>query len=264
MVGSLEGKVGLVTGGSTGIGRAVALAFAREGAKVVVADVAVDEGKETVLIIEETSAGIFVKTDVSQASEVEATVQTVIETYGQLDCAFNNAGIRGTLGLVHSYPPDVWEQVINVNLKGVWLCLRYEIPPMLKQGGGVIVNMASVSGLVASPRSGAYTVSKFGVIGLTKQAAVDYAQAGIRVNAVCPGFIETPFHTDGVREDPDFYQKLAEISLIKRVGTPKDVAAAVVWLCSDAASYVTGHSLVVDGGLLTRSFSRDEWFSPVT
>ncbi len=242
---SFEGKVALVTGGGSGIGRASALAFAREGARVVVADVAVDGGEETVRLVAEAGGeATFVRTDVSQAADAQAMVQRAVEAYGRLDFAHNNAGVLGGRSPTAECSEDEWDAIMAVNLKGVWLCLRYEIPAMLETGGGAIVNTASSAGLVAVRNMPAYVASKHGVAGLTKAAAVDYVRRGIRVNAVCPGFINTPliqgFDQSGARE---------VVLPIGRLGTPEEVAEAVVWLCSDAASYVTGHLLAVDGAM---------------
>lgn len=253
MARTLDGKVALVTGGGSGIGRASALRFASEGTKVIVADVNAEGGEETVQLIHETEReALFVKADVSQAAEVEALIDKTVETYGRLDCAFNNAGIGGAaLVPIADYPEETWDQVISINLKGVWLCMKYEIRQMLNQGGGVIVNMASVAGLAGSQVSGAaYVASKHGVIGLTKNAALEYAQQGIRVNAVCPGWIDTPL-TEPIKSMPRLEQKIIGRHPIGRVGAPKEVAEAVVWLCSNAASFVAGHAMAVDGGFLS-------------
>ncbi len=250
MPGSLEGKVALVTGASSGIGRASAMAFAREGAKVVAADVVVDGGEETVRIIQDSGGeAIFVRTDVAAANQVEALVNTAVETYGRLDCAHNNAGIEGAVAQTHEYLEDAWDAVMGINLKGVWLCMRYEIPQMLRQGGGTIVNTASVAGLVGIRRQPAYVASKHGVNGLTKVAALENAGRGIRVNAVCPGAIRTPMIERFLELNPEFNEeKMVEMEPVGRMGSPDEIAAAVVWLSSDAASFVTGHTMTVDGG----------------
>ncbi len=241
-----DGKVALVTGAASGIGRASALAFAREGARVVVADVAVDGGEETVRLIADAGGeATFVKADVSKANEVEALVQKAVQTFGRLDYAHNNAGMLGAWAQTADCTEEEFDRVIAVNLKGVWLCMRYEIPQMLAWGGGAIVNTSSSSGLVATRGLPAYTASKHGVAGLTKTAAVEYVRKGIRVNAICPGFIDTPM-VRGLSED---WPRNDVVPPIGRLGTPEEVAAAVVWLCSDAASYITGHLLSIDGAL---------------
>jgi len=245
----LEGKIALVTGGSSGMGRTTALAFAREGAKVVIADIQVEGGEETVQTIDDTGGeAIFFKTDVSRRDEVEALINRVVETYGRLDCAFNNAGIEETSLLPTAESTEEnWDRVIGTNLKGVWLCMKYELAQMVKQGSGAIVNTASVGGLVGFEGIGAYVASKHGVIGLTKTAALEYATAGIRVNAVCPGVIRTPMLADAEA-------LLAPLEPMGRIGLPEEIAEAVVWLCSDAASFVTGHPMVVDGGILAQGW----------
>ena len=249
MAGQLEGKVSLITGGGSGIGKASALAFAREGSKVVVADVNVDGGDETVRLIQDTGGeATFVRADVSNASDVSAMLDHAVQTYNRLDCAFNNAGVSGGPGRIHEYAEDDWSRVLDINLTGVWLCLKYEIIQMLNQGGGAIVNTASVMGLVGGSRSPAYSATKHGVVGLTKTAAVDYAQSGIRVNAVCPGYIRTPMIEQGILLDPGGEERVVSRHPMHRLGTPEEVAETVVWLCSDAASFVTGHAMAVDGG----------------
>ena len=245
----LRDKVTLVTGGGSGIGRATSLVFAREGAKVVVADLVAEGGEETVRLIKETGADtIFVKCDVSKALDVEAMVKKAVDTYGRLDCAFNNAGVVVVKSTVDCTEEE-WDRIISVNLKGVWLCMKYEIPQMLKQGGGAIVNASSLSGLIGTPGHSTYTASKHGVIGVTKVAALDCAQAGIRVNAVCPGGILTPM-TEPVLADPEMRDYMLKIHPIGRLGKPEEIAEAVLWLCSDAASFVTGVAFPVDGGVV--------------
>ncbi len=249
----LEGKVVLVTGGSSGIGRATALVFAREGAKVVVADVLTDDGEETVQkIIDAGGEAIFVKTDVSKAAEVVALVDSAVSTYGRLDCAFNNAGIEGIIAPTADYTEESWDRVIDVNLKGVWLCMKYEIPQMLKQGSGAIVNTASFLGLVGLQGTPAYCASKGGVIQLTKTAALEYATKGIRINAVCPGVIRTPMLERVTGGKPELEAQFTALEPVGRMGAPGEVAEAVVWLCSDAASFVTGNSMIVDGGYVSQ------------
>jgi NAD(P)-dependent dehydrogenase (short-subunit alcohol dehydrogenase family) len=253
MPGTLDGKVALVTGGASGIGRASALTFAREGAKLIIADMHEDGGQQTVHMIEENGGeAIFVKTDVTQATAVEGLISTAVETYGRLDCAHNNAGISGGgRALTAEYAEERWHQVIAVNLTGVWLCMKSEIPQMLQHGGGAIVNTASVAGLIGASGLAAYVASKHGVVGLTKTAALEYAQQGIRVNCVCPGVIHTPMTERGLR-NPELGARLMASAPMGRVGTPEEVAEAVVWLCSDAASFVTGHTLTVDGGYVAQ------------
>jgi NAD(P)-dependent dehydrogenase (short-subunit alcohol dehydrogenase family) len=250
MLLGLENKVALVTGGGSGIGRACALAFAREGAKVVVADVMERGGEETVQMIREAGGeSIFVKTDVSKTADVEALVKSAVDTYGRLDCAINNAGIEGIMAPTADYTEENWDRVININLKGVWLCMKYEIPEMQKQGSGAIVNMASVAGLVGFQGMPAYCASKGGIIQLTKVAALEYAKAGIRVNAVCPGVIRTPMVERVTGGNPEAEAQFTAMEPVGRMGTPGEIAESVVWLCSDAASFITGHPMVVDGGL---------------
>ena len=245
-----EGKVALVTGGNTGIGKATALLFAQEGAQVVIAARRVDEGMQTVEEIRQAGGeAIFIKTDVAQAAEVEGLVRHTVATYGRLDCAFNNAGIGG--GLLHEWPEEEWDRLVNINLKGVWLCMKYQITQMLLQGRGVIVNDSSAAGLTGFARNPVYAASKHGVIGLSKSAALQYVTKGIRINVVCPGLIMTPLIERAFASAPGVKEWFESKQPTGSGGRPEEVAQAVVWLCSDAASFVTGVALPVDGGLLS-------------
>lgn len=249
LMGLVEGKVALVTGAGSGIGRASAMAFAQEGAKVVVADIMVDGGEETVKMIKDAGGdAAFIKCDVSKAADVEATIKFAVDTYGKLDCAHNNAGIEGPTVPTADYPEADWDRVIAINLKGIWLCMKSEIPQMLAGGGGAIVNTASIAGLVGFQGLPAYTASKFGVNGLTKAAALEYAKAGIRVNTVCPGVIQTAMVERLVAGTPEMEAGLVAGTPMGVLGQPDNIAQAVVWLCSDRASFVTGHTMTVDGG----------------
>ena len=251
MTRELEGKVGLVTGGTSGIGRDASILFARAGAKVVVAGRREVEGKETIEQIRAAGGeGLFVKTDVSKAADVQALVQKTAEKFGRLDVAFNNAGIEGAWIPITEQSEEDWDRTIDINLKGVWLCLKHEIRQMLKQGGGgAIVNMASVAGWVGSAGAATYCASKHGVIGLTKSAALETARDGIRINAVCPAVIETPMG-ERIFGAPEMKKYALGLHPIGRFGTPMEVAEAVVWMCSERASFMTGQSLVLDGGFL--------------
>jgi NAD(P)-dependent dehydrogenase (short-subunit alcohol dehydrogenase family) len=251
MTTELEGKVGLVTGGTSGIGRDTAILFAKAGAKVVVAGRRELEGNETIELVRATGGdGLFVKADVSKDSEVDTLIQKAVEKFGRLDIAFNNAGIEGVWAPIVRQSEEDWDRTIAINLKGVWLCLKYEIRQMLQQsGGGAIVNMASITGLIGSAGAAAYSASKHGVIGLTKTAALENAKRGIRINAVCPGFAETPM-TDRIFRVPQVHKHVLSRHPIGRLGRPTEIAEAVVWMCSDHASFMTGQSLVLDGGFL--------------
>lgn len=251
MASEFEGKVGLVTGGTSGIGRETAVLFARAGAKVVVAGRREVQGSETVEMVRAAGGdGLFVKSDVSKAAEVETLIQTVVERFGRLDIAFNNAGIEGVQAPIVRQSEEDWDRTIAINLKGVWLCLKYEIRQMLKQGGGgAIVNMASIIGLIGTAGVAAYSASKHGVIGLTKTAALENAKSGIRINAVCPGFTETPM-ADRIFRAPAVRRYVVDCHPIGRFGRPAEIAEAVVWMCSDRSSFMTGQSLVLDGGFL--------------
>jgi NAD(P)-dependent dehydrogenase (short-subunit alcohol dehydrogenase family) len=246
-----EGKVALVTGGTSGIGRETSILFARKGARVVVAGRREIEGKETIDLIRRAGGeGIFVRADVSRASEVKALVEKTVAAYGGLDYAFNNAGIEGHWVPIVEQTEDEWDQTIDINLKGTWLCLKYELQQMLKQGrGGVIVNNASISGFIGSYGSATYAASKHGVLGLTKAAALEVARNGIRVNAVCPAAVETPM-ADRLFGAPEVRKKVLGFYPIARFGKPIEVAEAVLWMCSGAAGFMTGQSLVLDGGFL--------------
>lgn len=253
MPGRLQGKVALITGGSSGIGRASARACAREGARVMVADVAVEGGHETVRLIQEAGGeATFMQVDVTRATDVAALIANTVAVYGRLDCAHNNAGIEGAIGPTADCTEDNWDRVLSVNLKGVWLCMKYEIAQMLQQDSGAIVNTASAAGLVGARGIPAYVASKHGVVGLTKTAALEYARAGIRINTVCPGVIRTPMVERLLGDRPRAEARLRELEPVGRLGTPEEVAEAVVWLCSDAASFVTGHTMVVDGGMVAQ------------
>jgi len=252
MVGLVDGKVALVTGGGNGIGREAALLFAREGARVAVADFDAEAAAQTVALINGAGGqAISLSGDVTVAAQVKAMVDGAIAAYGRLDCAFNNAGIAGhqveaSGQLTHEWSEKSFDRMIAVNLKGVWLCMKHEIPAMLAHGAGVIVNTASIAGLIGLRTSSAYVAAKHGVIGLTKSAAVEFADAGLRVNAVCPGYIETRM-TAPSRESRG--EAVIARTPMRRYGQPREIAEAVVWLCSDRASYVTGAAYEVDGGL---------------
>ncbi|SRR5579883_1041103 len=246
MTAQLNGKVALVTGASSGIGRATAITFARAGAKVVVASRRIAEGEETVnRILDLGGEAIFVKTDVSNAAEVEALVNKAVNIYGRLDCACNNAGFGGAASLITDMLEEDWNRLVDVNLKGTWLCLKYELRTMLKQGKGAIVNVASVGGVVGFASYASYCATKGGIIALTRAAALEYAQQGIRINVVSPGAIETnmlaTLPTDAL------VQLIAKHPL-RRSGKPEEIADTIVWLCSEAASFVTGHNMIIDGG----------------
>ncbi|WP_291096980.1 MULTISPECIES: SDR family oxidoreductase [unclassified Flavobacterium] len=251
MENEFKNKVALVTGGSSGIGRATALAFAKKGAKIVIADW--KENQETMDLIENLGGeSIFVKCDVSKATDIKALAEKTIATYGRLDYAFNNAGIEGTSAPVQDCTEENWDKTIGVNLKGVWLCMKYEIPEMLKQGKGVIINTASVAGLVGFQGLPAYVASKHGIIGLTKTAALECAQLGIRVNAVCPGVIQTSMIDRLTGNKKEAIEQFTGLEPVGRFGQPEEIANAVIWLCSDEASFVTGVAMPVDGGFVAQ------------
>jgi NAD(P)-dependent dehydrogenase (short-subunit alcohol dehydrogenase family) len=247
--GSFAGKVAFVTGAANGIGRAVALAFAHEGASVVVADVSEQGNQETARMIEEAGGrALAVKCDVSRAEDVKAALDHAVETFGRLDFAFNNAGVEQPLTAAADLTEQEWDRTVDINLRGVFLCMRHEIPLMLKQGGGAIVNTSSGAGVKGFAGQAAYCAAKHGIVGLSRAAALDYATANGRVNAVCPGIIETPMMDRFSGGTPEGRERVIAQEPVGRMGKPEEIAAAVVWLCSDAAAFVVGHAMVIDGG----------------
>ncbi len=249
--GSFSNKVAFVTGGASGIGRAAALAFARQGARTVIADVSVEDNQETAAMIERQGGrALAVRCDVTKAEEVKAALAKAVETFGRLDFAFNNAGIEPRRPApTAEYDEDEWDRILDINLRGVFLCMKHEIPLILKHGGGgAIVNTSSGAGVIGIKGSPAYTAAKHGVIGLTKAAALDYAAQNVRINAVCPGYIETPMMDRFTGGTPEGRAKVVAEEPAGRMGKPEEIAAAAVWLCSDAAAFMVGHALVMDGG----------------
>jgi NAD(P)-dependent dehydrogenase (short-subunit alcohol dehydrogenase family) len=244
-----SGKVAFVTGAGAGIGRAAALALAREGASVVVADASEANNRETARIIEQAGGrALAIRCDVSREEDVRAALEKTIEVFGRLDYALNNAGIEQAITPLADLTVEQWDRLIEVDLRGVFLCLKYQIPLMLKQGGGSIVNTSSGAGIKGFAGQAAYCAAKFGVVGLSKAAALDYAKSNIRVNVVCPGIIETPMMDRFSGGTPEGRERVIAQEPVGRMGKPEEIAAAVVWLCSDAAAFVVGHAMVVDGG----------------
>ena len=248
------GKVALVTGAAGGMGRATAQAFAAAGAKVVAADIAVDEGEQTAKLIRGNGGeAVFVRTDVSDAADVEAAVATAVNEYGGLDCAANMAAIETETTFLADCEEATFDRLVAVNLRSIFLCLKYEIRAMLQRGGGSIVNIASTNSFRPLPKQAVYTATKHGVIGLTKTAAIEYAGKGVRVNAVAPGAIDTPMLRGAIAaRGSDEAEVISRLSLVGRFGDPTEIANAVLWLCSDRSTYTIGHTLAVDGGYLVR------------
>jgi NAD(P)-dependent dehydrogenase (short-subunit alcohol dehydrogenase family) len=250
----LQGRVALVTGAASGIGRATAQLFATMGARVVASDVDADGG--AVVTRELADAGgevVFMGADVTDADAVDALVSFAVESYGRLDCAANCAGVGGGHGQTHQYPPEDWDRIVGINLRGTWLTMGREVEAMLAHGdGGAIVNVSSTLGVRGAPAASPYSASKHGVIGLTKTAALEYATAGIRINAVCPGAIDTPMMDETFERFPGFREALIAFVPMGRMGRPDEVGHAIAWLCSDGASFMTGEALTVEGGLLSR------------
>lgn len=255
MDGSMQGKVALVTGGGSGIGQETALAFVRKGARVAITDVVEKNGQDTVQKVSALGGeALFVQADVSKPADMERAVQETVKRFGRLDYGVNNAGIGGASNTVADYTPEDWNKVIGINLTGVFLSLKYELQQLIKQGqGGAVVNVASILGLVGFANAAAYVSAKHGVVGLTETAAIENSRNGIRVNAICPGFIRTPLISSaGIMEESDAYKAIAAMHPIGRFGEPTEIANAIVWLCSDEASFVSGEAFRVDGGYVSQ------------
>ena len=249
----IDKRVAVITGGSSGIGRATAIALAKDGVKVAVAARRTKEGEETVQLVKEAgSEGIFVKTDVTKEDDVRALIEKTINQYGRLDYAFNNAGIEEMMMSLVEQTSDAFDQIMNVNVKGVWLSMKHEIPEMIRSGGGAIVNMSSVAGVTGFPQMSIYIASKHAVLGLTKSAALEYAKSGIRINAIAPGGVKTEMAKRVTEQNSQFLETVTSLHPIGRIADPEEIANAVVWLLSDKASFVLGHTLLIDGGMVSR------------
>ena len=247
--GKLAGKVAFVTGAANGIGRAAALAFAREGASVVATDISDQGNRETARMVEALGGrAIAIRCDVTKADDVKAALDKTVEAFGRLDIAFNNAGSEQPVTATADLSEEEWDRVVSINLRSVFLCMKYQIPLMLEHGGGSIVNTSSGAGVKGFAGQAAYSAAKHGVIGLTKAAALDYAKSGIRVNAVCPGIIDTPMMQRFTEGTPEGRERVISQEPVGRMGTPEEIAEAVLWLCSDTSGFVIGHALVIDGG----------------
>lgn len=249
----MKNKVALITGAAAGIGRATALEFARQGAKTAISDIDKEGLDETAKMIESEGGEVLsLLVDVSKSDEVKEMIGNTLDHFGRLDFACNNAGIEGKMAATADYSEEEWDKVLNINLRGQWLCMKYEIPAILKQGGA-IVNVSSILGKVGFAEAPAYTAAKHGLIGLTKAAALEYSGKGIRINAVCPGFIETPMlERAGITSDKETKEQTVALHPIGRLGESEEVAEAIVWIASEKASFVSGHSLMVDGGYIAR------------
>jgi NAD(P)-dependent dehydrogenase (short-subunit alcohol dehydrogenase family) len=246
-------KVAIVTGGSSGIGRATAIALAKQGVTTAIAARRVNEGEETVRLVKKAGGdGLFVKTDVANEADTRSLVENTVKTYGRLDYAFYNAGIEEMTTPLVDQTSEVFDQIMNVNVKGVWLSMKYEIPEMIRTGGGAIVNNSSGAGVIGLPQFSIYVASKHAVLGLTKSAALEYAKSGIRINAIAPGVTETEMFERVAEDNKQPIEHLKTITPIGRIADPKEIADAVVWLLSDKASFVLGHTLMVDGGIVSR------------